>query len=83
MADQVPSERRSRVFTVRIWEEAVGDAIESRGNVREVTSGAFCNFREWSDLATFLAARMKEEPVTTDRHERVQRTARTQRWEDA
>ncbi len=54
-------QRRSRLFTVRIWSEAVGNGLEHRGSVRDVASGAFRNFREWSDLTSFLADRMEEE----------------------
>lgn len=56
--------RRSRLFTVRVWAEPVGDAVEHRGRVREVESGAFCNFRQWSDLSAFLAARIDEDVQT-------------------
>lgn len=55
------SHHRSRLFTVRIWAEAVGDGMEQRGRVRDVTSGAFRNFREWSDLTKFLTAQIDEE----------------------
>lgn len=59
-SDDIP-QRRSRVFTVRIWSEAVEDGSEHRGNVRDVATGAFRNFREWSDLTAFLSAQIKEE----------------------
>ncbi len=62
MAHDDVSQRRSRLFTVRIWTEAVGDGLEHRGSVRDVESGAFRTFRDWSDLTTFLATRIEEEP---------------------
>lgn len=58
--------RRSRVFTVRIWAEAVEDGSEHRGSVRNAASGAFCNFRKWSDLTSFLSAQVGEELAMTD-----------------
>ncbi len=45
----------SELFTVRLWtEELEGERIEYRGQVKHVISGATSNFRDWSDLATFL-----------------------------
>jgi hypothetical protein len=55
--------RQTHVFTVRIWTEAVADGSESRGSVRDVASGAFRNFREWSDLTAFLKAQVEDEPA--------------------
>lgn len=60
-------QRRSRLFTVRIWSEAVGNGLEHRGSARDVESGAFRNFRDWADLTSFLAARMDEEGGEMDR----------------
>jgi hypothetical protein len=51
---------RSRLFTVRVWAEVVGSTTEQRGLVRDVESGAFCSFRQWSDLSAFLAAQVEE-----------------------
>jgi hypothetical protein len=53
--------RPSRLFTVRVWTEAMVDVVEHRGSVRDVETGAFRNFREWSDLADFLVAQVKED----------------------
>jgi hypothetical protein len=52
---------RSQLFTVRIRAEGT----EWRGSVRDVASGAFRNFREWSDLTSFLAAQVEEEHATS------------------
>jgi hypothetical protein len=49
----------SRLFTVRLWAADVGGEWECRGNVREVASGAYRNFRDWSDLTGFLTERMQ------------------------
>ena len=49
------SKDRQRLFTVRIWDEVGADGIEHRGEVRDVTSGAFRSFRTWPELTSFLA----------------------------
>ncbi len=51
----------SHLFTVRLWKEAVTDGAEYRGGVRDVGSGAFRNFRDWSDLVAFMVARVEED----------------------
>ena len=55
--------REPQVFTLRIWSEAVEDGSEHRGSVRNVASGAFRNFRRWSDLTSFLAAEIEDAPA--------------------
>ncbi len=60
-----PPMRRSRLFTVRVWAVEDGDVVEHRGSVRDVESGAFCNFRQWSDLSAFLVARVDEDVLTS------------------
>jgi hypothetical protein len=52
---------RSRLFTVRLWKEQVAGGWEYRGSVRDVVSGAFRNFRDWSDLAAFMIVRLEED----------------------
>ncbi len=47
-----------RTFTVRMWAEHVGDGVEHRGRVQDVTTGAFRSFRRWSELNQFLAERL-------------------------
>lgn len=55
---------RSHLFAVRLWREELADGAEYRGSVREVVSGAYANFRDWSDLAAFMVARVEEgDPV--------------------
>jgi hypothetical protein len=50
----------SHLFAVRLWKEEVATGPEFRGTVRDVVTGAFRNFREWSDLAAFMVERMEE-----------------------
>jgi hypothetical protein len=52
---------RSHLFTVRLWREEVADGPEYRGSVRDVVSGAFRNFRNWSDLAAFMVAWVEDD----------------------
>ena len=63
--DLAASERerraRSRLFTVRLWKEKVAGGWEYRGSVRDVVSGAYRNFRDWSDLAAFMIACWEED----------------------
>ena len=62
--DLAASERerrtRSQLFTVRLWKEKVDGGWEYRGSVRDVVSGAFRHFRDWSDLAAFMIERIEE-----------------------
>jgi hypothetical protein len=64
MPDDDAVDHRSHLFTVRMWSAPVADGSEHRGSVRDVASGAFRNFREWSDLTSFLAARLDEAEAT-------------------
>jgi hypothetical protein len=58
---------RSQLFTVRLWKEVAAGGSEYRGSVRDVISGAFCSFRDWSDLAAFMIERVEEdEPGQTE-----------------
>ena len=60
---------RSRLFTVRVWQEDLGEGqTEWRGQVRLVTSGHVCYFREWSALAPLLVMMLAEASVDTDTH---------------
>ena len=52
---------RSRLFTVRLWQEDVASGCELRGHVRNVANGAGRGFRDWSDLAAFLTGQMLDE----------------------
>jgi hypothetical protein len=47
------------LFAVRLWKEELAGGAEYRGSVREVTSGAFRGFRDWSDLVAFMVARLE------------------------
>lgn len=49
-----------RTFTVRMWSENVGEGVEHRGRVHDVSTGAFRRFRGWSELNEFLAERLGE-----------------------
>ena len=56
----------SYLFTVRLWKQPGAGGSEYRGSVREVISGANRNFREWSELASFMMAQLEgdENPLT-------------------
>jgi hypothetical protein len=57
---------RSHLFTVRLWKQPGAGGSEYRGSVREVLSGANRNFREWSELVSFMMAQIEEDesPLT-------------------
>ena len=55
----------SRLFTVRIWSEPIDGLPEYRGRVRDVASGAFTAFRDWTHLTSFLAEQLAP-PSPTD-----------------
>jgi hypothetical protein len=58
---------RSQLFTVRLWKEDVAGRSEYRGSVRDVVSGGFRSFRDWSDLVAFMIEQMeKDEPGQTE-----------------
>jgi hypothetical protein len=64
--ERAPSERReagprSHLFTVRLWKVEMAHRSEYRGSVRDVISGAFRNFRDWSDLAAFMIEWVEED----------------------
>ena len=52
---------RSHLFAIRLWKHEAASGSEYRGSVREVISGAFRNFRDWSELASFMMAQMEED----------------------
>ncbi len=52
---------RSQLFTVRLWKEEMAGGSEHRGTARDLTSGAFRNFRDWSELVAFMIARLEED----------------------
>ena len=62
ISDDEVATRATQVFAVRLWKEELGGGSEYRGSVRDVTTGAFRNFRDWSDLVAFMVARIEERP---------------------
>lgn len=57
--DQQPQKHRSQFFTVRVWQEDLGNGQgEWRGKVQHVLSGEASYFREWSTLIAFLVAKL-------------------------
>ena len=65
MEDDGTAGTQARVFTLRMWTEPVTDGTERRGCVRDVASGAFRNFRDWSALTSFLTEQLDETPRGT------------------
>jgi hypothetical protein len=55
---------RSHLFAVRLWKHEAPGATAYRGSVREVLSGAFRNFRDWSELAAFMTSTMEGDEST-------------------
>ncbi len=57
-----PSGRpRSHLFTVQVWEEAVGtEQTEVRGKVQLFTTGESRYFREWATLMPLLLTMLSE-----------------------
>lgn len=54
MADE-PQPSRAHLFTVRVWQEDMGDGQwEWRGKVQHVGSGEAFYFREWQELIARL-----------------------------
>ena len=51
------SQRSSDLFTVRLWQEELGNGqTEVRGKVQHVSSGEVRYFRDWPTLIAFLLA---------------------------
>ena len=62
-------ERRSELFTVRLWREELGDnQAEWRGKVQHVQKGEAFYFRGWSMLIAALRKMLQEPelPAQTD-----------------
>ncbi len=69
--------RRSYLFTVRLWSEALGEGqAEWRGQVRYVTSGETRYFRDWSTLVT-LFLEMLSGAQTAEAEDRPPRSSET------
>ena len=67
--DSVRRERvcRSELFTVRLWQENLGDSrTEWRGKVQHVQGGEAFYFREWSMLIAALL-KMLPEPESLEK----------------
>ena len=59
--------RRSELFTVRLWQEQLGDnQVEWRGKVQHVHGGEAFYFREWSKLIAALL-KMLSEPESPEK----------------
>lgn len=43
-----------------MWKEELTGGPEYRGTVRDVATGAFRGFRDWSDLVAFVVARIEK-----------------------
>ncbi len=53
--DTEPPAQRSHLFTLRLWQEAVGDGESDwRGKIQHVISGEARYFRGWPALEAFL-----------------------------
>jgi hypothetical protein len=61
------SRPRSRLFLVRLWKVEGCGGVEYRGSVRDVVSGAWLHFRDWSDAQSFVTQQV-------DQHERESTT---------
>ncbi|GCE24222.1 hypothetical protein [Dictyobacter kobayashii] len=59
MEPSAPS--RSRLFTLRVWQEEVGvDQVEWRGRVQLVSRGDVRYFRQWEALAPLLQSMLAD-----------------------
>lgn len=61
-------ERRSHLFTVRLWQETLDThQTEWRGKIQDVTSGEVYYFRNWEMLTTLLQTMLPTtEPETAE-----------------
>jgi hypothetical protein len=59
--DLNPVEAQSQLFTVRLWQEALGnDLTEVRAEVRHVLSGETRYFRDWDLMIAYLHTKLTE-----------------------
>lgn len=57
----------SHLFTLRVWEEALGEGkVEWRGRVQEVASGETLFFRDWPGLIATLGRLIARTEVTAE-----------------
>ncbi len=62
--EQEPQHQRTRLFTLRLWQEELGDGeAEWRGRAQDINSGASAYFRDWPGLVAVLT-RLLETPGT-------------------
>lgn len=53
--DELQETRRSTLFTVRVWQEDLGEGqSEWRGKVQHVLNGDTRYFRDWQTLIAFI-----------------------------
>ena len=59
--DLNPVEAQSQLFTVRLWQEELGnDLAEVRVEVRHVLSGETHYFRDWELMIAYLHSKLSE-----------------------
>lgn len=51
---------RTHLFALRLWKVEVPGGSEYRGSVRDVASGAWRHFRDWSDVQAFVIEQVDE-----------------------
>jgi hypothetical protein len=57
--DRRDSQKPAQLFTLRVWNEEVGDAkTEWRGRVQHVATGETRYFRTWEALVQFLTEQL-------------------------
>lgn len=55
-------ERKSQLFTLRVWPEELGDGrVEWRGRVQRVVSGEGVYFHDWEAMMAFLLKTLEVE----------------------
>lgn len=58
---------RSHLFTVRVWQEVVGDEqVAWRGKVHLITDGNVRYFHEWEALVPLLLAMLSEVEILSE-----------------
>ncbi len=64
---QEPQHRRSRLFTLRLWQEALGEGqAEWRGRAQDINSGAAAYFRDWPGLIAVLSRLLETTDTPAD-----------------
>jgi hypothetical protein len=62
-----PNEKRSHLFTVRVWEEETGAGrTEWRGKIQRVIGGESLYFRDWQVMTLFLLQTLGISPPAPD-----------------